>query len=156
MQSGALRALEFDRIVEAVQTFAVTPMGIARLAKLSPATDREEVAKRLAHTSETTRYLATGAGFLLRASDALADTLAAIDVEGRPLEPLRLLGLATFLDSVDETRASIRRAPDAFPRLAAVSDAAASFKHEAAAVRAAIDPSGEVVDHASPELAAIR
>ena len=156
MQSGALRALEFDRIVEAVQTFAVTPMGTGRLAQLSPATDRQEVAQRLAHTSETTRYLATGAGFPLRAGDALPDILAALDVEGRPLEPLRLLALATFLDSVDETRASIRRAPGAFPRLAAVSDAAASFKHESAEARAAIDPSGEVVDHASPELAAIR
>ena len=38
MQPGALRALEFDRIVEAVQTFAVTPMGAERLAQLSPAT----------------------------------------------------------------------------------------------------------------------
>ena len=156
MQPGALRALEFDRIVEAVQAFAVTPMGAERLAGLSPTTDRQEVVERLAHTSETTRYLATGAGFPLRAGDALPDILAALAVEGRALEPLRLLALATFLDSVDETRAAVRRTPGAFPRLTAIGDAAASFKHEAAEARAAIDPSGEVVDHASPELASIR
>ena len=32
MQPGALRALEFDRIVEAVTSFALTPMGGDRLA----------------------------------------------------------------------------------------------------------------------------
>ena len=34
MQPGALRALEFDRIVEAVTGFALTPMGAQRLSRL--------------------------------------------------------------------------------------------------------------------------
>ena len=36
MHAGALRALEYDRIVEAVRRFAQTPPGAARLAKLQP------------------------------------------------------------------------------------------------------------------------
>ena len=39
MQPGVLRTLEFDRIVEAVRGFAVTPMGDERLARLA-AVDR--------------------------------------------------------------------------------------------------------------------
>ena len=130
MQPGALRALEFERIVEAVKTFALTPMGAERLTRLSPAIDSQEVRELLSHTTETTRYLAANAEFPLRASDELPDVLAALAVDGRALEPLRLLALVAFLDSVDETRASIRRASGLFPRLEAIGDGAASFKSE--------------------------
>ena len=156
MQSGALRALEFDRIVEAVRAAALTPMGADRLGRLAPSTDPQKVAQLLAATTETTRYLAANALFPLRASGDLPQILGALAVEGRALEPLRLIALADFLDSVDETRGSIRRAPGSFPLLEAASAGAASFRGETAQVRDKIDPSGEVADHASPELKSIR
>src|SRR2546426_1113459 len=81
MQPGTLRALEFDRIVEAVKGFALTPMGRERLSRLAPSTDPQKVAQLLA---------------------------------------------------------------------------AATFKGESAQTRDKIEPSGEVVDHASPELKMIR
>src|SRR5207253_9441081 len=71
-------------------------------------------------------------------------------------EALRLLALASFLDSVDESRTGIRRAPGSYPLLEAASGGVASFKGEIAQTRDKIDPSGEVVDHASPELRMIR
>ncbi len=156
MQSGVLRALEFDRIVEAVRGFALTPMGDERLARLAPSTDPLRVAQLLAATTETGKFLAAGSLFPLRASSDLPQILGSLAVEGRALEPLRLLALASFLDSVEETRAAIRRAPGAYPLLEAASGGAASFKGETAQTRDKIDPSGEVVDHASPELKLIR
>src|SRR5579872_1250505 len=128
MQPGALRALEFDRIVEAVRGFAATPMGRERLA---PSTDAAAVAQLLAATTETVRYLSSGGALPLHAASDLPQTLAALAVEGRPLETLRLLLLASFLDSVDEARAAIHRAPGSFPHLEAAAAGAASFKHEA-------------------------
>jgi len=156
MQPSALRALEFDRIVEAVRDFALTPMGAERLARLHPSTDARTVAGLLAATSETTRYVAAHGVFPLRASSELPQILTALAVEGRALEALRLLALATFLDSIDEARAGIRRAPGSYPLLEAASGGAASFKGETANTREKIDPSGDVVDHASPELKLIR
>jgi DNA mismatch repair protein MutS2 len=156
MQPSALRALEFDRIVEAVRDFALTPMGAERLGHLQPSTDARTVAELLAATSETTRYLAAHGVFPLRASSELPLILMALAVEGRALEALRLLALVTFLDSVDEARADIRRAPESYPLLEAASGGAASFKGESAQTREKIDPSGDVVDHASPELKLIR
>src|SRR5438477_7166249 len=156
MQPSALRALEFHRIVEAVEGFALTPMGAERLARMQPSTDARHVAQLLAATTETTRYVAAHGVFPLRASAELPQILAALAVEGRALEAPRLLALASFLDSIDEARAGIRRAPGSFPLLEAASSAAASFKGETAQVREKIDPSGEVVDHASPELKLIR
>ena len=110
----------------------------------------------LAHTTEAGRFLAATGSLPLRASDELPQIFDALAVEGRPLEALRLLTLAAFLDSIDETRAAIRRVPGAFPRLEAIAGGAASFKGEIAATRDKIDAAGEVVDHASPELKAIR
>jgi DNA mismatch repair protein MutS2 len=156
MQPGVLRALEFDRIVDAVQELALTPMGADRLARLAPSTDAGKVAHLLAQTSETTRFVAAHGTFPLRATNDLPNTFAALAVEGRALEAARLLGLATFLESIDESRAMIRRAPGSFPLLEAASGGAASFKHEVAQVRAKIDPAGDVVDDASPQLKMLR
>ena len=156
MQPSALRALEFDRIVEAVRDFALTPMGAERLGRLQPSTDAGTVAALLAATGETARYVAAHGVFPLRASSELPQILTALAVEGRALEALRLLALATFLDSIDEARAGIRRAPGSYPLLEAAVGGAASFKGECAQTRDKIEPSGEVVDHASPELKLIR
>jgi DNA mismatch repair protein MutS2 len=156
MQPGALRALEFDRIVEAVKAFALTPMGAERLGGLQPSTDPRNVADLLAHTTEAARFLAASGSLPLAASGDLPQIFAILAVEGRALEPLRLLALAAFLDSIDESRTLIRRAPGAFPRLEAIGAGAATFKSETGAARDKIDASGEVLDHASPELKSLR
>ena len=57
MHAGALRALEFDRIVDVIRGFAQTPRGEIRLAALQPADDDGVVRRALAATSETTRFL---------------------------------------------------------------------------------------------------
>src|SRR5207249_9565421 len=110
----------------------------------------------LAATSETVRYLGGNPLFPLSAASDLPHVLTGLAVEGRPLEPLRLLALADFLDSIEESRAAIRRAAASFPVLEAVSGAVASFKRETVMVREQIELSGEVVDDASPELKLVR
>ena len=62
----------------------------------------------------------------------------------------------TFSIRSTKSRAAIRRAAGSFPLLEAASGGAASFKGETAQMREKIDPSGDVVDHASPELKMIR
>src|SRR5262245_40239722 len=145
MHPGALRALEFDRIVEAVRSLALTPMGADRLDRLAPATEPERVAELLAATTETVRYLESNPLFPIRASEQMPSILTALAVEGRLLEPLFLLALAGFLDSVEEARAGIRRAAGSFPQLEAATGAVASFKRETSSVREKIEPSGEIV-----------
>jgi DNA mismatch repair protein MutS2 len=156
MQPGVLRILEFDRIVEAVRGFATTPMGDERLARLAPSTDPQKVAHLLAATSEAVAYGVRHGALPLMAAPELPRVLSALAVEGRPLEPASLLALAGFLESVDETRAAIRRVAGAFPLLDQASGGAASFKGEIAQTRDKIDPAGGLLDHASPELKSIR
>jgi DNA mismatch repair protein MutS2 len=156
MQRAAQHALDFHRIVEAVRSFAATPLGRDRLASLRPQSDPRRVAQWLGATTEGVRFLADGGLFPLQAPSDIDTTLAALAVEGRPLEPVRLLGLADFLDSVEQTRGAIRRAAGSFVYLGSLAEAGASFKSEIGEIRDKIDASGEVHDHASGDLRAIR
>jgi DNA mismatch repair protein MutS2 len=156
MQIAALRALEFDRIVAAVRGLALTPMGEERLARLQPHSDAGKVAQFLAATSETAQFIVKNGSLPLRASTELPSILGALAIEGRALEAPRLLALATFLDSIEETRAAIRRLAGMFPLVEQAATGASSFSREVGQVREKIDASGEVVDTASPELKLIR
>jgi DNA mismatch repair protein MutS2 len=156
MQSSALKALEFDRIVEAVCRLAQTPPGAARLARLRPETDARAVGAALSATAESLRFLAGAGEISLRAPADLDAILTALAVEARALEPLQLVALANFMGSVEGTAAGILRNRASFPLLSAVAESAASFEREIAEIRRKIDPSGEVVDDASPELRSIR
>jgi len=152
----ATRTLEFDHIVDAVTELALTPLGTAALSELEPSTDPRVVVALQSATSETVTFLERHPLFPLRAGEALPEALDALDVVGRPLEPLQLRTVADFVDSVDQSRASIGRAGDGFPILRQLVSGVTSFKSEVEAVRQAIDAGGEVLDQASPELRRIR
>jgi DNA mismatch repair protein MutS2 len=155
MHAGALRALEFDRIVEAVRRFALTPAGAARVARLRPLADTRSVFAALAATSETVRFLGDNR-LALHAPDDIDAILESVGVEGRALEAIHLLALASFLASVDAACTAVRRARTAVPILRAIAETAASFEREIAEVRRKIDAGGEVMDDASPELRSVR
>ncbi|MEY4637452.1 MAG: MutS2 protein [Acidobacteriota bacterium] len=152
----ALRTLEFDRIVDAVTALALTPLGTAALSELEPSIDPRVVVAAQEATSETVRFLERYSLFPLRAGEGLPDALASLGIVGRPLEPLQLRVVADFVDSVDQAGVSVRRGGADFPILGRLVAPLASFKDEVAAVRHAIDPGGDVLDHASPELKRIR
>ena len=152
----APRPLEFDRVVQAVTEMAITPLGAAELSELTPSTDPKEVIAAQEATSETVKFLERHPLFPLRAGEALPDALDALEVQGRPLEPLQLRLLADFVDSVDQSRAAIGRAGAEFPILRDLVANVTAFKSEVEGVRRAIDPGGEVLDDASPELKRIR
>jgi DNA mismatch repair protein MutS2 len=123
---GALRALEFDRIVSVVAGLAVTPTGRDRLEELSPLTDAAAVVAAQRATTEGTRFLTSHAGFPLRAPAELEDILDALTMDGRALEPLRLLGLADYIESIEHTRRAVASANTAAANTSSTSAAAAS------------------------------
>ena len=103
MHAGALRALEFDRIVEAVRRFAQTPPGAARLAKLQPLTDRARGGGARWPRRPRRRASCATTQIALQAPEDLDALLLSLAVEGRVLEPLSLVNLAAFLASVEAT-----------------------------------------------------
>src|SRR5262245_6446713 len=129
MNPAALGALEFDRIVAAVSDLAVTTTGRARLAALHPSTDAATVAATQRSTSEGVRFLGEHPGFPLRAPSDLDTIIAALEIDGRPLEPRRLLALSDYLDSIEQSRGAVLRLEGPFPSLQALVQAIASFKN---------------------------
>ena len=156
MHAGGLRALEFDRIVAALRSFALTPPGAERLEDLVPESDPGVVRELLAATSEAVRFLADNAVFPLRAPEDLDQIVGLLQVDGRALEAARLLALADYLESIETSAGSVRRVGGSFPRLLALVSRAPSFKDDVADVRRKIASPGDVVDSASSLLASLR
>ena len=152
----AVRPLEFDRIVAEVADLSATPLGRAMLLAVEPKGDPRAVTLLQQGTTEAVRFSEQHGGFPLRAGQGLTEALDALQVEGQPLEPLALRTLTDFVDSVSQSRAAIQKAGPSFPLLGALVAPLASFEEDIAAVRAAIDAGGEVLDTASPALRGIR
>ena len=157
MHTGALRTLEFDRVVDAVTSFALTPLGAEKLVQLRPLTDLRAVRTALAHTTEGVRFLESNGMFPLEAPDDLDAILASLAIEAQPLESTQLLKLADFLGSVERVCESVATASGGpFPALSAIVDGCATWRRECGDVRSKLDTAGEVADDASPVLKTIR
>ena len=157
MHEGALRSLEFDRIVEAVKSFALTPLGATRLADLQPLTDARSAQVALGTTSECVRYLQANPPLPLYAPADLDRILTNLAVEGQPLEAGQIRGLADFLASVETVRRAVAKASNGpFPALRTVLEGCRPFQQEIAEIRAKIDETDSVVDSASSELQKMR
>ena len=156
MHASTLRALEFDLIAAVVRSYAVTPLGSRRLDRLTPSTEPVRVAEGLDLTGEAILLLQDHQSLPLRAGEAVSGALDGLAFQGSPLEPLRLLALADFFDSVDRTAALVERAATRLPALAVVARRTSRFTDENARVRKAISQHGDVVDDASPALAGLR
>ncbi len=157
MHEGALRSLEFDRIVEVVQSFALTPLGAAKLATLRPRTDIRSAQAALDATSECVRYLDANGPVSLDAPADLEQSLTRLAVEGLPLDGSQLRGLAQFLSSVETVQRSIKEAQGGpFAALRTVVEGCRSFAREASDITSKVDEAGQVVADASAELGEIR
>ena len=157
MQDGVQRALEFGRIREVVQSFALTPLGLAALATLEPSTDPKRVRIALDTTGECARYLDTNAPLALDAPTDLDATLTLLAIEGQPLEPHQLLGLADCLASVAAVKRAVAHADGGpYPALRSILDGVRAFDSEITEIRAKLDVNEGVVDDASTELKAVR
>ena len=120
MHPGALQALEFDQIVEAVRSLALTPLGAARLSGLGRTPTPGEWRRCSRPRPRGCATSLTTGRFRCRRPPISKPSCRRWPSRGAPLEPLRLLGLADFLESVEQTRAAVRRAAGQLPLLHAL------------------------------------
>ena len=157
MHAATLRALEFDRIVAAVRSFAATPLGASAVDKLSPLTDAQLVETALSATCDGVRFLETNGPFGLDGPSNLIKTLSALAIDNRLLDVEQLRGLATFLGSLDKVQTSITNVSgNPYPSLQSIANRIRSFKKEVREIQQKTTSSGEVSDNATPQLKAIR
>ena len=157
MDSATLRALDFDRVVEAVRSFAITPLGSTALNDLKPQTELRLVKELLATTSEGVDYLKGNSSFPLESPDDINKIVNTLAVQDRVLEPSQLKGLSRLLSSINAVRTQLKNVSGGpYPSLQAVISSARSFEAEIHEVNKAINEQGCVVDMATPQLKNIR
>lgn len=154
MQLATLRALEFDRIRDALAREASTALGRERAWSLAPATDPVEVRRALDLTLEATAFTASRGNLSIDAPEELPGILEGLSIGEAPLAPLQLLGLVRFVGSVIAITERIRESGS--PLLTGTVAGVTEFEVEMNAIRRAIHPSGDVSDDASPALREIR
>lgn len=148
--------LDYRLIRDALQTYAVTPMGKALAAQLHPHADATALVVQLRETSEMAAILAAGTEPPLAPVIDLRPYLEAAQIVGFYLEGAQLLEVAQCLEVLQRLRrygqAESQRVPLLSRRLARLSDFGILLRE----IRSALDDKGYVRDHASPALQHIR
>jgi DNA mismatch repair protein MutS2 len=148
--------LDYPLIRDALQTYAVTPMGKALAAQLHPHADAMALDVQLRETSEMAAVLAAGAEPPLAPVIDPRPYLEAAQIVGFYLEGVQLVEVAQCLEVLQRLRryvqAESQRVPLLSRRLARLSDFGILLRE----IRSALDDKGYVRDHASPTLQHIR
>ncbi|NLG69882.1 MAG: endonuclease MutS2, partial [Firmicutes bacterium] len=155
-----LEVLEYPAIVKALCRRAATPMGQERLELVAPTADPETVRRLLAETTQMR-------GLLERGGATAAIPLGVPDVRvalrrcgaGGTLSGPELVQVAEAIEAVAALRgwvAAVAGAEGPAPLLGRWLSRLVDASGVARGIRRAVSADGEVVDSASPELAAIR
>lgn len=153
--ADALATVELDAVLEHVAGFAAGPLGAARVRGRRPVTDVGWIREELARVGEAALLFRRGDGLLAEAVPDVARPLARLRVEGGVLEGRDAAALRRMLASARLVAQDLRRVAEAAPR-AAMLLAPLPDKTIERRLEQTVDDDGQVLDSASPALAAAR
>src|SRR5882672_1840305 len=157
MNDQAFTILEYQELLALVRRGAQTPMGRARVEALTPLEDVKALGKALAALAECIELRKRGVVWSFSELEEPAERIALLRVEGVGLEPSAILALSVLCNQAMSARASILAERDASPVLwSLVEKIPTDLNRLIAHIANKILPSGEIDDHASPELSRIR
>lgn len=153
--SAALDDLEFAAVLEVVAGFAAGPVGAAELRGRRPGTSLTAMREELAAVGELLVLFRRGEPVRAEPVPEVTAALARLRVDGAVLEPLELRDVGRLIAAARAVRAELLRVREEAPRAAAlvVPLPATAIDRRLAQ---SIDDAGEVLDSASPALAAAR
>lgn len=157
MNDKALYTLEYDKILLKLAEFAATSLGKEEAARLRPSADLDEVRRRLAVTDEAVRSVELkGAPPFGGVADVRPQLQRA--KLGGVLGPSELMDIAQLIRGIRRIRKYTASVAEeiSIPLLEDLVEPLIDAKPLEDEIRRCIDEQGEVMDAASPELAAIR
>lgn len=152
---NALDTLEFAQALDAVAARAAGPLGAARLRARRPATELAWIDGELASVEEVAALSRRQTPILVEPVPDAAAPLARLRVEGSVLDGAEFVTLRTVLRAARLNVAELRRVAEEAPRAALLAVAVPDKRIEGR-LDAAFDDDGELLDGASPALAAAR
>ncbi len=152
---AALEALEFADTLDVIASFAAGPLGAAAIGALAPTADRDWIASELARVGEVLALLRRGLRLEVAAVPDVRTGLNRLRLDGAVLELVELVAVRQTLSAARAVAAELERHAEAAPRVAALRAPPVDRAVERALERAVSDD-GELLDGASPALAAAR
>lgn len=149
------QTIELDAALAAVASRAAGPLGAASIRARRPLLDLDRIRTELARVGEIAALLRKGDGLPAEAVPELAPTLARLRLEGSVLDPAELLAVRRTLAAARRMRAELRRLAPQAPRCAELDLDLPDPKVDRR-LEQAVDDDGELLDTASPGLAAAR
>jgi len=155
LDDKSLRILEFHRIREILAGFTSFSASRELAAGLRPVSDYAAISLSLKQPAEARRLLSLEPGFSIGGVADIRET-ARIAALGRVLEPAELLEVRCTLEAVRKLRSSLTRLSEELPLLWAIAGGTTALPGLEESINRCISPAAELLDSASPALAAIR
>jgi DNA mismatch repair protein MutS2 len=155
MDNKSLEMLEFPRIKEILASYASFSASRELAAALEPQQDLARISLLLQQTAEARQLLALDRGFAVGSVTDIRDKAKLAALEGI-LDPLSLVEVQQTLAALHELCRYLKSVAADFPLLWNIAGGIVELRQIEKDIAACLDPAGEVLDTASPALAAIR
>jgi DNA mismatch repair protein MutS2 len=153
--ADALDTIEFAAVLERVAGHAVGPLGAARIRERWPTGDVEWIQEELARAGQVAGLFRRGDSLLAEPIPDVSRAVARLRIEGSVLEGVELAGLQRVLAAARLVHADLRRVADTAP-LASTLARPLPDKAIERRLEHSLDSEGNLLDTASPRLAAAR
>ena len=151
---SAGRLLEFDQVLGQLSSYARTALGREKVAALEPSDDLMEVATRQQETTETRRYIDGGGSLEFGPEEDISELIQRALLGGL-LRGDELYAVRAFARAARFDRDELSDQEN-LPLLSSLASNIPELGHVDREIGAAISPSGEVLDYASPLLGRLR
>jgi len=153
--ADALETLEFGAVLDVVAGFAAGPLGAARVRARRPSAAEAWITDELAVVGEVAALFRRGEKLLAEPVPEVDRPLAHLRVEGAVLEPRELSAIGKLLGAARLVQAELRRVAEECPRAATLACSLPDKRVDQRLLES-VDDEGELLDTASPALAAAR
>ncbi|MGH7508194.1 MAG: endonuclease MutS2 [Gemmatimonadales bacterium] len=153
--ADAFEIIELAAVLERVAGYAVGPLGVASVLQRRPASDLDWIRLELARVGEIAALFRRGDGLLVEPIPDVTRSLARLRIEGSVLEGWELAGLQRVLTASRLVHADLHRLAEAAPLASRLSCPLPERAIERR-LEQSLDQDGNLLDSASPRLAAAR
>jgi DNA mismatch repair protein MutS2 len=155
MDAKGLELLEFPQIREILAGFTSFSASRALAFNLQPLSDCEQVSLLLRQSAEARHLLSLEPGFSI---GGIIDVREAVKMaaRGKVLEPRSLLEIQQTLIAIRQLRGTLEKLPGELPLLWNIAKDMVEFRQLEKGISGCLASTGELLDSASPGLAAVR
>ena len=153
--ADALDTIEFSVVLERVAAHAVGTLGAERVRHRWPTDDVDWIREELARVDQTAGLFRRGDALLAEPIPDVTRAVARLRIEGSVLEGIELAGLHRLLVAARQVHADLRRVAEVAPLASGLARPLPDKSLERR-LEQSVDPEGNLLDTASPKLAAAR